>query len=99
MLLSTSRGTLVIAAVCLATFLLVPNVASAQAKEPWPAYRRADGYTYFRERKSVRPEHGFSGFAGPPLAMRYCDYQRIPNRTCDKKGCRATSWTLKQYCL
>ena len=50
------------------------------------------------------PEHGYSGWV-PGAGRRglYCDYQRIPNRECTvsasgNRRCRATSWTLKQYC-
>lgn len=72
--------------------------ALAQAREPWPVYRRGDGYTYFERRHSKTPQHGFEGFAGPPMRSSYCSYQRIPHRECTRKGRRVTRWTLEQYC-
>ncbi len=72
--------------------------AAAQAREPWPVWRRGDGYTYYERRRTKRPQHGFEGFAGPPMRQSYCSYRRIPNRECGPKGCRVTSWTLEQYC-
>ena len=68
------------------------------AEEPWPTYRRGDGYSYYRESRSSRPAHGYEGFAGPPMRARYCSYRRIPNRACDDRGCRVKSWTLEQFC-
>jgi len=70
----------------------------AEAQEPWPVWRRGDGYTYFERRRTRGPERGFEGFAGPPLQQSYCSYRRIPNRVCGPKGCRVKSWTLEQYC-
>jgi hypothetical protein len=78
--------------------VLTLGAAAAQAPEPWPVWRRGDGYTYFERRRTPGPEHGFEGFAGPPLNPSYCSYRRIPNRECGPKGCRVTSWTLEQYC-
>lgn len=59
---------------------------------------------YEWQRQTRGPEHGYSGWV-PGVGRRglYCDYQRIPNRECTvsasgKRRCRATSWTLKQYC-
>jgi hypothetical protein len=72
--------------------------ASAQAREPWPVWKRADGYTYYKRSRSRAPRHGYEGFAGPPLRASYCSYVRIPNRTCSNGRCRVTSWTLEQYC-
>ncbi len=71
--------------------------ATAQEK-PWPTFRRGDGYTYYRKSQSPEPRRGFEGFAGPPLRSSYCSYRRIPNRVCDRGGCRVKSWTLEQYC-
>ncbi|MGE0769091.1 MAG: hypothetical protein AB7L90_21825 [Hyphomicrobiaceae bacterium] len=73
-------------------------VPPADAREPWPVWRRGDGYTYYERRRTERPEHGFEGFAGPPMQQSYCSYQRIPNRVCGPKGCRVKDWTLEQYC-
>jgi hypothetical protein len=87
-----------LAAAVLATFAAPAGEAFAQAREPWPVWRRGDGYTYYERRRTKRPEHGFEGFAGPPMRSSYCSYQRIPNRTCTAKGCRVTGWTLEQYC-
>jgi hypothetical protein len=72
--------------------------SSVGAREPWPVWRRADGYTYYERRRTPGPEHGFEGFAGPPMQQSYCSYRRIPNRVCGPKGCRVKSWTLEQYC-
>jgi hypothetical protein len=72
--------------------------SSAQAQEPWPVWRRGDGYTYFDRRRTQGPERGFEGFAGPPMRQSYCSYRRIPNRVCGPKGCRVKNWTLEQYC-
>ena len=72
--------------------------AAAEAREPWPIQRRGDGYTYYEKRRTKGPEHGFEGYAGPPQRPSYCSYRRIPERTCDKTGCRVTSWTLEQWC-
>ncbi|MFM9850699.1 MAG: hypothetical protein ACKVP3_26670 [Hyphomicrobiaceae bacterium] len=49
------------------------------------------------------PAHGYSGWVPGGRRSLYCDYQRIPNRECTvtasgKRRCKATSWTLKQYC-
>lgn len=92
-------GILVVALAVGAPGLAVaPGDASAQSREPWPVWRRGDGYTYYAKRRTQRPEHGFEGFAGPPMQQSYCSYRRIPNRECGPKGCRVTSWTLEQYC-
>ena len=81
-----------------AASVLAPSAAHAQ--EPWPVWRRGDGYTYYERRRTQGPEHGFEGFAGPPMRQSYCSYRRIPNRVCgpNGKGCRVKSWTLEQYC-
>jgi hypothetical protein len=70
----------------------------AQAQEPWPVWRRSDGYTYYERHRTQGPERGFEGFAGPPIRQSYCSYRRIPNRICGPKGCRVKDWTLEQYC-
>jgi hypothetical protein len=75
---------------------VVPSAARAQ--EPWPVWRRSDGYTYFERRQTREPERGFEGFAGPPMRQSYCGYRRIPNRVCGSKGCRVKDWTFEQYC-
>ena len=72
--------------------------AVAEPREPWPVWRRGDGYTYYERRPTRGPEHGFEGFAGPPMRQSYCSYRRIPHRECGPKGCRVTRWTLEQYC-
>jgi len=82
----------------LGSAILLPEPAAAQAREPWPVWRRGDGYTYYERRRTQGPEHGFEGFAGPPMRQSYCSYRRIPNRVCGPKGCRVKSWTLEQYC-
>lgn len=87
-----------LAAFALAGTLLAPTAPVAAQEKPWPGYRRGDGYTYYKESQTDRPRHGYEGFAGPPLRQSYCSYQRVPNRVCDDRGCRVTSWTLKQYC-
>ncbi len=74
------------------------DATRAKAQEPWPVWRRGDGYTYYERRRTQKPEHGFEGFAGPPTQQSYCSYRRIPNRVCGPKGCRVKSWTLEQYC-
>lgn len=78
--------------------LALPAHAQAQTGEPWPRHRDERGYTYHRERTTRTPQHGYSGFAGPPLQRSYCDYRRIPNRVCHNGRCRVESWTLEQYC-
>jgi hypothetical protein len=76
----------------------VPGAVQGQVEAPWPGHRRGDGYTYYKETEIRSPRHGYSGFAGIGPRLRYCDYRRIPNRVCDRKGCRVRSWTLEQYC-
>lgn len=90
----TGLAIAVLAGGVIATFAL----SVAEAREPWPVWRRGDGYTYFDRRRTDRPEHGFEGFAGPPLQQSYCSYRRIPNRVCGPNGCRVKNWTLEQYC-
>ncbi|MEZ5816793.1 MAG: hypothetical protein R3D44_06900 [Hyphomicrobiaceae bacterium] len=75
-----------------------PLQASGEPREPWPVWRRGDGYTFYERRRTRTPERGFEGFAGPPMNQSYCSYRRIPHRECGPKGCRVTSWTLEQYC-
>ncbi|MGD9805134.1 MAG: hypothetical protein AB7E81_21185 [Hyphomicrobiaceae bacterium] len=77
---------------------LVSGSAAAEPREPWPVWRRGDGYTYYERRRTPGPERGFEGFAGPPMQQSYCSYRRIPNRVCGPKGCRVKDWTLEQYC-
>jgi hypothetical protein len=43
--------------------------------------------------------HGYSGHSG----NYYCDYQRLPNRTCVVKAdgiekCKVVGWTLREMC-
>ena len=72
--------------------------AGARAEQPWPGHRDASGYTYYKEKRTTTPEHGYSGFAGHPLRQSYCDYRPIPERNCSGGRCRVTGWTLQQYC-
>jgi hypothetical protein len=81
-----------------AAVLTAPLGAAAQVPEPFPTHRRADGYTYNLEYRSAKPIRGHEGFYGIGPRQRYCSYIRTPNRECDRRGCRVTSWTLQQYC-
>lgn len=47
-----------------------------------------------RDYKFDKPMNGYSGHAG----AYYCDFIKIPNRTCTASGCKITSWTLRQTC-
>lgn len=85
-------------AIALLGIVVTADSVAAQVQEPWPTWRRGDGYTYFKRYKTPGPTRGFEGFAGPPLRPSYCSYRRIPNRQCGRGGCRVTSWTLEQYC-
>lgn len=78
--------------------VLVAEAVSAQAPEPLPGRRRGDGYTYYEQRRTKGPEHGFEGFAGPAMRQRYCSYRRIPERECGPNGCRVKSWIVEQWC-
>ncbi|MFV0297954.1 MAG: hypothetical protein ACK5JT_17755 [Hyphomicrobiaceae bacterium] len=93
----TKREAIAVVIAAVAMFC-ADNAASAQVPEPYPTFRRGDGTTYYREYKSKRPLRGHEGFYGPGPNLRYCSYMRIPNRKCDKRGCRVTSWTLQQTC-
>lgn len=76
----------------------IASTAAAQVPEPFPTYRRGDGYTYRKDTTSKRPLKGHEGFYGIGPNLRYCSYIRTPNRECGPKGCRVTSWTTQQYC-
>lgn len=91
---STLLRALAIAAVA----AVATPVVAQQVPEPWPTYRRGDGYTYRQEYTSKKPLRGHEGFFGSGPSLRYCSYRRIPNRECRNGRCRVTSWTLDQYC-
>lgn len=81
---------------------LVLAVAMATAAE---ARKRGGSSSEYHEWQSEHrgPAHGYSGWVPGGRRSLYCDYQRIPNRECTvtasgKRRCKATSWTLKQYC-
>lgn len=93
-----SRSLVLAAVGCAGLLACSPATSLAEPREPWPTWRRPDGYTFYEKRRTKGPEHGFEGFAGPPMRQSYCSYRRIPNRECGPKGCRVTSWTLEQYC-
>lgn len=75
---------------------LVASTQLATAQLSWqPPYRR--------DIETRGPAHGYSGFVRQGARTYYCDYIRVPNRTCtsDRSGrqrCRVTSWTLQQRC-
>lgn len=85
-------------ATLLCALALAPTTAEAQIEVPFPAHRRADGYTYYKQYHLKSPERGYSGFYGIGPRQSYCDYRRTPNRVCDSRGCRVKGWTLEQYC-
>ena len=61
--------------------------ASAQGRSGWS-----------RTTESAEPRRGYEGWAGNGRRTFYCSYYRVPNRTCDRRGCRVTSWSLTQTC-
>ncbi len=65
--------------------------------EAYPTYR---GKGYYEDNYySRKPQRGYSGWAGPSIPGRYCDYRRYPVRVCGKSGkCRVKGWRLQQYC-
>ena len=80
----------------LAALLLATTAAEASAQWLYPR-------SYQSERTTRGPQRGYSGWTGIGTHQLYCDYQRVPNRSCtiDRSGrerCRITSWTLKQFC-
>lgn len=83
-------------AVCLAAAVSITAASTAGADTPGPDILRS-------ERVTPGPERGFTGFRRYGARNFFCDYRRIPNRTCrtDRHGqshCRVTSWTLQEYC-
>ena len=100
---SGRAGIPLLRSVCLISALAAAGLAATPAAaqrvpEPFPTYRRADGYTYYREYHSKRPIRGHEGFYGTGPRLRYCSYIRIPHRECRGGRCRVTSWTLQQTC-
>ena len=79
-----------------AAIALLAQSDCATAQISWqPPYRR--------DIETRGPTHGYSGFVRQGSRLYYCDYMRIPNRTCtiDRAGrqrCRVTSWNLQQRC-
>lgn len=69
----------------------------ATVSEAYPTYR---GKGYYEDNYySRKSQRGYSGWAGPTLPGRYCDYRRYPIRTCNASGrCRVKAWRLQQYC-
>ena len=97
--MNTNKRELLAIALGATAVILATTAASAQdVPEPFPAHRRTDGYTYYREYTSQRPLHGHEGFFGTGPRLRYCSYIRIPNRKCRNGKCGVTSWTLQQSC-
>ena len=92
------RGKIAVALAATAFALTTVPAAAQDVPEPYPTYRRSDGTTYYREYRSKRPIRGHEGFFGSGPQLRYCSYIRIPERRCDRKGCRVTGWTLQQTC-
>ena len=92
-----TKTRVLLGAAILAAGVVAPAAVLAQS-QPFPTHRRGDGYTYYREHRSARPDKGYEGFTGVGPSLRYCSYRRIPHRECDRRGCRATSWTLQQFC-
>lgn len=76
-------------AVAIAAACLFPGDAAAQLRS---------GSTYYGTRTTTEPQRGYEGFITNGRRQIYCSYWRVPNRTCDKRGCRVTSWTLHQNC-
>ena len=66
-------------------WLAAPSMAEAQSR---------GSRTY----ESQRAQKGFEGWVSNGRRTFYCSYWRAPNRTCDRGGCRVTSWTLHQSC-
>ena len=59
--------------------------------------------TYQRQIETRGPARGHSGFVRFGSRQLYCDYIRVPNRSCnvDRAGrerCQIRSWTLQQRC-
>ena len=82
--------------VAAAAIALLVQSDGAAAQISWqPPYRR--------DIETRGPTHGYSGFVRQGARTYYCDYMRIPNRTCTtdravRQRCRVASWTLQQRC-
>jgi hypothetical protein len=79
-------------------------ICAVAGSEAAAARDRSPSSKYYEwQTESDWPAHGYSGWVGGGRRGLYCDYQRLPNRECKqlpggRQKCRATSWTLKQYC-
>lgn len=92
-MLSSSPGTLILAAVALAAPLLAATTAEAQ-------FRRGVKPYYWWNYETRGPKRGYEGWVAPGY---YCSYKRYPNRKCStdargRKRCRIVSWRLEQTC-
>lgn len=71
---------------------LIGVTGQASAETP----RRTGDYSW--QSTSPDPRRGYEGWIGTGRRTRYCSYYRVPNRECDRRGCRVTSWTMHQSC-
>ena len=83
----------------LAFGLLAVSVLAGPASGQW----RRGTTPNTAEIETREPARGYSGHVRQGGRLYYCDYMRIPNRTCttDRAGrehCRVAGWTLQQRC-
>lgn len=75
--------------------ILCAVAGTVLAALPLGSEAQARGKDYFSQTYQFKkPMHGYSGHSG----NYYCDYQRLPNKTCKGGRCKITSWTLRQHC-